>query len=563
MGVRFHKEAEDLVAWLISREGLAAAAAITSPDPLLDHVWATSLQAFTDELITAGRLEEAALFTDRIRNFCARLIDLRRRARTFENWQDVFIATEESIARIPMRVGDTLVEVRSRVDAIRIHPEHQLEVVDYKLSQGHQQEADLVQLAIYARLLSIWRPGCEFCGTLEYYLPALSEVHVSRAELNDIFTGLIEPVLCEMFAANDGPSVVIDTAKLLGDLGREVIGAFRSFNLDVDVAGVIEGPQLIRIQLTPAPGVKVSSLANRAADLQVKLSLAEPPLIKAGKGFVILDLPREKPMPVLLKTELAGPLGSALKGVVSIPIGIGVEGKPVVADFSDPNTCHALVAGSTGSGKSEWLKSLLAGLTLRNTPDDVRVALIDPKILTFTGVDGSPYLWKPVATTLGDAMEILRAAVSEMDSRYHLLARGGFTNLGEYIKAGNAGVPFLVLIFDEFADLILAGREEKREFENLVARIAGKGRAAGIHLVLATQRPDRTVVTGLIKANLPLKVCLRVANATNAQIVLDEPGAESLFGKGDLLCDFGKGLVRAQGFFIPQAEFIDAMKGRR
>jgi S-DNA-T family DNA segregation ATPase FtsK/SpoIIIE len=252
-----------------------------------------------------------------------------------------------------------------------------------------------------------------------------------------------------------------------------------------------------------------------------------------------------------------------LKGVVSIPIGIGVEGKPVVADFSDPNTCHALVAGSTGSGKSEWLKSLLAGLTLRNTPDDVRVALIDPKILTFTGVDGSPYLWKPVATTLGDAMEILRAAVSEMDSRYHLLARGGFTNLGEYIKAGNAGVPFLVLIFDEFADLILAGREEKREFENLVARIAGKGRAAGIHLVLATQRPDRTVVTGLIKANLPLKVCLRVANATNAQIVLDEPGAESLFGKGDLLCDFGKGLVRAQGFFIPQAEFIDAMKGRR
>jgi FtsK/SpoIIIE family/PD-(D/E)XK nuclease superfamily/FtsK alpha domain len=564
LGIRFHKEAEDLVAWLISKEGLATAAAVTSPDLLLDHVWAASLQAFTDELINAGRLEEAALFTGRIRNFCARLIDLRQRAKTFENWQDVFVATEESIARIPMRVGDTLVEIRGRVDAIRIHPEFQLEVVDYKLSQGHQQKADLVQLAIYARLLSIWRPGCTFCGTLEYYLPALSEVHVSRDELSDIFAGLVEPVLRDMFAApyavKEG-SNVLDAAKPERDLGRKVVEAFRSFNLEVDVSGVIEGPQLVRIQLTPASGVKVSSLANRAADLQVRLSLAEPPLIKAGRGFVILDLPREKPTPVLLKKEMSRSLESELEGTVSFPIGIGVEGKPVIVDLSDPNTCHALVAGSTGSGKSEWLKSLLASLTLRNTPDRVRFALIDPKILTFAGVDGSPYLWKPVATTLGDAMQILRAAVSEMDDRYHLLARGGFTNLGEYIKAGNAGVPFHVLMFDEFADLILAGREEKREFENLVARIAGKGRAAGIHLVLATQRPDRTVVTGLVKANLPLKVCLRVANATNAQIVLDEPGAESLFGKGDLLCDYGKGLVRAQGLFIPQAEFIDALKG--
>jgi S-DNA-T family DNA segregation ATPase FtsK/SpoIIIE len=565
MSIRFHKEAEDLVGWLVSKEGLATDATATSPGVLVDHLWATSLQTFTDELITAGRAEEAALFTERMRNFCARLIDLRWRARKFENWQDVFVATEESITRIPVQVGDTQVEIRSRVDAIRIHPEYQLEVVDYKLSQGHEQKADLVQLAIYARLLSIWRPGCEFCGTLEYYLPALNEVHVSRGELADIFTGVVDPVLREMFGA---PPVIHDshhseTGSLHDALGNKVVEAFRSFNLNVDVAGVVEGPQLIRIKLTPAPGVRVSSLANRADDLQVWLSLAEPPLVKAGKGYVILDLPRENPTPVLLKKEISGALGIELKGFASFPIGIGVEGRPVIADFSEPNRCHALVAGSTGSGKSEWLKSLLASLALRNTPDHVRVALIDPKILTFTGVDGSPYLWKPVATTLADAMQILRAAVSEMDDRYQLLARGGLTNLGEYITAGNEGVPLLVIIFDEFADLILAGREEKKDFENLVARIAAKGRAAGIHLVLATQRPDRTVVTGLIKANLPLKVCLRVANATNAQIVLDEPGAESLFGKGDLLCDYGKGIVRAQGFFIPQSQFIDAMKGPR
>jgi S-DNA-T family DNA segregation ATPase FtsK/SpoIIIE len=564
LSVQFHKEAEKLVGWLTARDTLAAAAEIDSADVLIDHLWATSLQALADKLFEQGRGEEAAVFTERMRNFCARLIDLRSRAKRFENWQDVFVGAERDLARIPVPVGDGVVDVRARVDAIRIHPERHLEVVDYKLSQGNEQKADLVQIAIYAHLLPIWRPGCEFCGTLEYYLPGFSEVHVSRADLSDIFAGMVAPALREMFS----PRTAVTTPRTgstggsgfdLVALGHATVEAFRGFNLGVEVSSIIEGPQVVRLRLTPAPGVKVSSLANRAEDLQIPLSLAEPPLIKAGKGFVILDLPRPEPKSCLLKDALAGRLASALKTTVAFPIGIGVEGDPVVADFADPNTCHALVAGSTGSGKSEWLKALVASILLRNKPDSVQIALIDPKILTFAGVEGSPYLWRPVATTLADAMAILRDAVTEMDARYQVLARGGFVNLGERFKTGKTDLPFLLLIFDEFADLILAGREDKKEFESLVARIAGKGRAAGIHLVLATQRPDRLVVTGLIKANLPLKVCLKVANAVNAQIVLDEPGAESLFGKGDLLCDFGKGLVRAQGLFIPQPEFLAAL----
>jgi hypothetical protein len=565
LSVRFHKEAEDLVGWLTARESLAAAAKIASAEGLVDHLWATSLQALTDKLFAQGRGEEAAMFTRRMRNFCVRLIDLKRRTTRFENWQDVFVGAEQELARIPVRVGDVVIDVRARVDAIRIHPERHLEVVDYKLSQGHEQKTDLIQLAIYAHLLPIWRPGCEFCGTLEYYLPDFSEVHVSRADLSDIFAGMVAPVLREMFT----PAPAVETSRAarvaaaeppdLAALGRATVEAFRGFNLGVEVSSVIEGPQLVRLRLIPALGVKVSSLANRAEDLQIPLSLAEPPLIKAGKGFVTLDLPRPEPKPCFLKKALAGDLAGALRGPVAFPVGIGVEGNPVVADFADPNTCHILVAGSTGSGKSEWLKALVASMLLRNSTANVQIALIDPKILTFTGVEGSPYLWRPVATTLADAMTILRDAVAEMDARYRALARGGFVNLGERFKAGKTDLPFLVLIFDEFADLILAGREDKKEFESLVARIAGKGRAAGIHLVLATQRPDRAVVTGLIKANLPLKVCLKVSNAVNAQIVLDEPGAESLFGKGDLLCDFGKGLVRAQGLFIPQQEFLAAL----
>jgi FtsK/SpoIIIE family/PD-(D/E)XK nuclease superfamily/FtsK alpha domain len=583
MGVQFHKEVEKLVGWLTGRDGFQAAARIDSADAMLDHAWKTSLQALTDKLFEAGRGEDAASFTERMRNFCVRLIDLRQRTARFENWQDIFVGAEHDLARIPVQVGNGIVEVRGRVDAIRIHPERHLEVVDYKLSQGARQKADLVQLAIYAHLLPIWRPGCEFCGTLEYYLPEFHEVAVSQADLKDIFGGMVAPVLHDMFAAQSGarptaekpaekPGAPSSTktagsntpdATDLAALGTAVVGAFRGFNLSVQMDSAIEGPQLVRLRLTPGPGVKVSSLANRAEDLQIPLNLAQPPLIKAGKGFVILDLPRPEPKPCLLKDALEGSLRATLKSTVSFPIGIDVEGAPVVADFADPNTCHALVAGSTGSGKSEWLKAMVASMLLRGSPQQVQIALIDPKILTFAGVEGSPYLWRPVATTLTEALKILRDAVKEMDSRYQALAREGFVNLGERIKASKGDLPFLVLVFDEFADLILAGRDDKKEFETLVARIAGKGRAAGIHLVLATQRPDRAVVTGLIKSNLPLKVCLKVANAVNAQIVLDEPGAESLFGKGDLLCDFGKGLVRAQGLFIPQREFLVALTPRR
>jgi RecB family exonuclease len=575
MGVQFHKEVEKLVGWLTARDSFEAAARIDSADALVEHLWANSLQALTDRLFEAGRGEDAAVFTERMRIFCIRLIDLKRRTTRFENWQDVFVGAEQNLPRILVAVGDTVVEVRGRVDAIRIHPERHLEVVDYKLSQGARQKADLVQLAIYAQLLPIWRPGCAFCGTLEYYLPDFQECAVSQADLQDIFVGMVAPVMVEMFSQDPKTAVSKTTTSRatapsddgavqprpdLAALGQAVVDAFKGFNLAVEAASVIEGPQVLRLRLTPAPGVKVSSLANRAEDLQIPLSLAEPPLIKAGKGFVLLDLPRPEPKPCFLKDALARSLVAALKSPVAFPIGIDVEGSPVVADFADPNTCHALVAGSTGSGKSEWLKAMVASMLLRNTPENVRIALIDPKILTFAGVEGSPYLWRPVATTLADALTILRDAVTEMDVRYHTLARDGFVNLGERIKAGKADLPFLVLIFDEFADLILAGREDKKEFESLVARIAGKGRAAGIHLVLATQRPDRAVVTGLIKSNLPLKVCLKVANAVNAQIVLDEPGAESLFGRGDLLCDFGRGLVRAQGLFIPQPEFLAALR---
>src|SRR5262245_42643821 len=545
-GTRFHKETDRLAKWLTSPVQLATAAAIDSPDDLLQFLWRSSLQEFTDKLLSHGKGPAAVAFTERMRSYCKRLIDLKKRTANFENWQDVFVFTEEDIQGIRMPVGRKGVEIAGRVDAIRFHPQNELEVVDYKLSQGAQQKSDLVQLSIYAHLLPLWRPGCQFRGTLEYYLPEFMEVNVSRDELAGIYGGLVVPVLHEILGAESegvaGESELATAAspataaERQSNIDRDTVKAFGSFGLGVEAVGTIEGPQVTRVRLKPASGVKVASLANRAEDLQVALALDQPPLISPGKGFVAVDVPRADRQTLHLLDYLnAG--GTKKKSPTVFPVGVGIDGQTIVSDFFDSNTCHVLVAGTSGSGKSEWLKSLVACLAIRNSPERVRLALVDPKILTFSSVESSPYLWRPLATDIDAALAVLESAVSEMEGRYRTLAEEGFVSISDRIKAGRIDLPFIVLVFDEFADLILTGRDERKNFEDMVARLAGKGRAAGVHLVLATQRPDRTVVTGLIKSNLPMKVCLRVANATNSQIVLGEAGAESLLGKGDLLCD--------------------------
>lgn len=539
----------------------------------MDVLWRRSLQDFTDELLTSGRVQEALDFTARIRAYCDRLIDLRKRARRFDNWQDIFAFAEEKIQGVAVPIGAVSVSIVGRIDAIRFHPEHGLEVVDYKLSQGSQQKSDLVQLAIYAQLLRLWRPGAEFSGSLEYYLPDFMEVAISSQELADIFADLVEPTLREMFEPSahvlsppPQPNVRNDEIKpqLLAseDLAAQVVTAFSEFKLGAESLGTVRGPQVLRVKLKPAPGVKVASLANRAEDLRVALALETAPLIEPGKGYVAIDLPRADRQTQLLSDYLKLATASKSNSLAKFPVGVGIEGEIISGDFSDSNTCHVLVAGTSGSGKSEWLKTLVASLALQNSPQTVRFALVDPKILTFGGMSNSPYFWKPVATTIEQAVGVLRDAVDEMEARYQILAKEGHVNLAERIVAGRTELPYIILVFDEFADLILTGRDEKKEFEQIAARIAGKGRAAGIHLVLATQRPDRTVVTGLIKSNLPMKICLRVANSTNSQIVLGENGGESLLGKGDLLCDAGKAIARAQSYYIPQAEFLKALRAK-
>jgi S-DNA-T family DNA segregation ATPase FtsK/SpoIIIE len=505
-----------------------------------------------EDLVTEGKIPSAEHLSLSLRMFCVQLVELRRRTSPFRNWQDVYLTREFDITAVPFADGAVLVS--GRPDAVRRHPEAGVEVVDYKLSRGTNLKHDLLQLAIYARLLRLTKPGLRFSGVLEYYEPALHPVNVSVEELEGIFEEVAVPVLRRIAGAARAQPPANVTEVRADPVAALIEKCYADFKLNVRVLLRREAPQLVRYEVEPSRGVKVTSLANRAEDLQVALRLRQRPIIQAAPGCVNVDLPKDQPDVVPWKSL------PALSAPLAFPIGIGIEGDVLTADFSDPNTCHALVAGTSGSGKSEFLKCLVASLVGKHPPGALRLSIVDPKVLTFGALKGCRYLDGPIISGLDRAITCLEGAVTEMERRFSVLAREGFESLAQ--RGARDDLPFRVIIFDEFADLILGEKAERDRFENLVARLAQKGRAAGIHLVLATQRPDSKVVTGLLKSNLPLRICLRVVNAANSQIVLDQGGAEDLLGRGDLLCWRGRGLERAQAAYVSQEELRDLTRAK-
>src|SRR5262249_18021222 len=244
-------------------------------------------------------------------------------------------ATEESIDNIRVPVGNVTVEIAGKIDAIRFHPEYQLEVVDYKLSQGSQQKSDLIQLALYGHLLPLWRKGCRFCGTLEYYLPEFMEVNVTVQELADIYHDLVEPVLREIFAPVSTVHAPKQPDRAREAVAEQIVAAFKAFGLSVEAGNVVEAPQVTRVKVRPAAGVKVASLVNRADDLQVSLALDAPPLIRSGRGFVVVDLPRANRQTIPLLDALEHGVIKSSKSPMMFPVGVGIEGEAIPADFCD------------------------------------------------------------------------------------------------------------------------------------------------------------------------------------------------------------------------------------
>jgi S-DNA-T family DNA segregation ATPase FtsK/SpoIIIE len=350
----------------------------------------------------------------------------------------------------------------------------------------------------------------------------------------------------------------------------------REFGVDVKVLAAYPGPVITRYEVEPASGVKGSQITNLSKDLARALSLVSIRVVETipGKNCMGLELPNNQRQVVRLSEILSAKVYNDNASSLTLAMGKDISGSPVVVDLA--KMPHVLVAGATGSGKSVAINAMILSLLYKATPDEVRLIMVDPKMLELSTYEGIPHLLAPVVTDMKLAASALNWCVGEMDKRYRLMSALGVRNIAGFNqklkdaeKAGQpltnpfsitpesperlATLPFIVVLIDELADLMMVAG---KKVEELIARLAQKARAAGIHLVLATQRPSVDVITGLIKANIPTRVAFQVASRIDSRTILDQQGAESLLGQGDMLyLPPGHGVpTRVHGAFVSDDE---------
>lgn len=327
-------------------------------------------------------------------------------------------------------------------------------------------------------------------------------------------------------------------------IAQQLVETLRSFKLGVDYLGSVVGSAFIRVKLKPHLGVKFTSIVNTSQDLKVHLGIANTPLIATQAGYISVDLPRTSRQIASFEdyiTSASLPPTAPIK----IAIGVDLEGKLVEADLADPNTCHFLVGGTTGSGKSEFLRSLLLSLLMRHTPGNLKIALVDPKRVTFPEFEKMPWLYSPIVKDCDRAIALMEKLVAEMDKRYQRFEAAGCADLMAYNQKSSQILPRIVCIFDEYADF-MSEKDSRNALEQNIKRLGAMAGAAGIHLIIATQRPEAKVVTLIIRSNLPGRVALKTASEADSAIILGgkQTTAAYLLGKGDLL--FGTSLQRLQ-----------------
>lgn len=349
--------------------------------------------------------------------------------------------------------------------------------------------------------------------------------------------------------------VEVLSADTLEFTSRLIERKLQDFGVDVKVVAAYPGPVVTRYEIDPAVGVKGSQITSLVRDLARALSVVSLRVVETipGKSYMALELPNPNRQMVRLSEILSSQDYADMNSSLTMAMGKGISGKPVVADLG--KMPHVLVAGTTGSGKSVAINAMILSLLYKATPQQVRLLLVDPKMLELSVYEGIPHLLAPVVTDMRQAASVLNWCVQEMDKRYRLMSSMGVRNIAGYnqkvrdaIKAGSPltnpftltpdhpeaadELPFIVVFIDELADLMMV---VGKKVEVLIARLAQKARASGIHLVLATQRPSVDVITGLIKANVPTRVAFQVSSKIDSRTILDQMGAEALLGQGDML----------------------------
>jgi len=335
-----------------------------------------------------------------------------------------------------------------------------------------------------------------------------------------------------------------------------LLETLQAYKINADYVGSIIAPAFIRVKLKPRLGLKVASILKLSQDLQVQLGLASQPLITTAAGYVSVDLPRRDRAFGLFNNYIQKQRLPEVDGV-KIALGIDLNNKLIEADLSDPNTCHFLVGGTTGSGKSEFLRALILSLVYRYSPEEVKIILVDPKRVSFPEFETMPWLLCPIVKDNDQAIQVIQNLVTEMEDRYQLLEKKGCNTIKNYnhnlIKEKKSSLPYIVAIFDEYADM-MAEKENRTSLEQSIKSLGAMSRAAGIHLIIATQRPDASVVTPLIRSNLPARIALRTASEADSKIILggNTTQAHQLLGKGDLFYQAASQLERLQSLYAPK-----------
>ncbi len=389
----------------------------------------------------------------------------------------------------------------------------------------------------------------------------------------DVAEGVIPPVAL-LDPASGG--VEPPSPETLEFTSRLIETKLADFGVEVKVLAAYPGPVITRYEIEPATGVKGSQVVNLAKDLARALSLVSIRVVETvpGKSCMAFELPNPKRQMVRLSEIIGSKVYQDAHSPLTVVLGKDIGGQPVVADLA--KMPHLLVAGTTGSGKSVGINAMILSLLYKSEPDRVRLIMVDPKMLELSIYEGIPHLLAPVVTDMKHAANALNWCVTEMDKRYKLMAAVGVRNLAGFNKAVQEArkaerpltnpfsispenpeplepLPYIVVVVDELADMMMV---VGKKVEELIARLAQKARAAGIHLILATQRPSVDVITGLIKANVPTRIAFQVSSKIDSRTILDQMGAETLLGMGDMLyLAPGTGLpVRVHGAFVADDE---------
>jgi S-DNA-T family DNA segregation ATPase FtsK/SpoIIIE len=526
-----------------------------------------------------------------IKKFTELLIINRRYCSAETVIQNTFISEERSLKYYFDLPNGTKQLIRGEFDCLVFNFElKRLCMVEFKTYQSVDSAAQLAQVSLYSYML--WKQKKAPVDSAVYcVLPEFKEYKYSWEQLENTVHQLIpykllqmqnwlsweapnpnpppattQPHLCEICPQQQKCQTFFDVESnhdqnsdtepprkkpepsINADkIGDDLVNTLQSFGIGVEYHGAAESPAFIRVKLKPNSGVKVNSILKLSADLQVQLGLEYPPLIAPQAGYVSIDLPRQDRQIAKFEDFIQKQF-LPTTAPVKIAIGVGIDGKLLEADLSDPNTCHFLVGGTTGSGKSEFLRSLLLSLLYRHSPQDLKIALVDPKRVTFPEFEQMSWLYAPVVKDSDRAVELMQELVAEMESRYQKFEKAKCADLTTYNQRSSPALPRIVCIFDEYADF-MAEKEIRTILEQSIKRLGAMARAAGIHLIISTQRPEASIVTTIIRSNLPGRVALRTSSQADSCIILggkEKTTAAYLLGKGDLVYQGGSQLQRLQ-----------------